>query len=88
MGSSSQLNFIEQVLADHSAELEQETWDDLPAAVKALKPRVELEPEVDKIERTLVFEGAAGEPERLALASLTIFDLEDRYGDLDEEPVW
>jgi len=88
MGSSARLDFIEQVLVEHRNELAQETWDSLPSAIKALRPRVALEPEVDEIERTLVFEGVSGEPEHLALAPLTIFDLEDRYGDADDEVVW
>jgi hypothetical protein len=88
MGSSARLDFIEQVLVEHGDELAQETLESLPSAIKALGPRVELEPEVDEIERALVFEGVSGEPEHLALAPLTIFDLEDRYGDPEDEVVW
>ena len=57
-------------------------------AVKALKPRVELEPEIDAVARLLVFEGSAGKQEHLALAPLTIFDLDERYGDPDEDAIW
>ena len=51
MGSSARLDFIEQVMTEHGEELALETWKDLPAAVKALKPRVELEAEIDEIAR-------------------------------------
>ena len=88
MGSSARLNFIEQVISEHGEELAQETWNDLPTPVKALKPRVELEAEIDEIARLLVFEGSAGEQEYLALAPLNISDLDERYGDPDEEPIW
>ena len=88
MGSSAQLDFIRQVMTEHGEELAQETWDGLPTAVKTLKPHVELEPEIDEIARLLVFEGSAGEQEYLALAPLTIFDLDERYGDSDEDAIW
>lgn len=88
MGSSAQLDFIRQVMTEHGKELAQEALNDLPTAVKALKPRVELEPEIDEIARLLVFEASAGEREYLALAPLTIFDLDDRYGDPDEDAIW
>jgi hypothetical protein len=51
--------------------------------VKALEPKLELEGEVDEIERWLVFEGTYGRPEYLALAPLTIFDLEERFLDCE-----
>jgi hypothetical protein len=88
MGSSARLDFIEQVMTEHGQELAQETWNDLPTAVKALKPRVELEPEIDEVARLLVFEGSAGKQEYLALAPLTIFDLGERYGDPEEDAIW
>jgi len=72
----------------HREELAQETWNDLPTAVKALKPRVELEAETDEIARLLVFEGSAGEQGWLALAPLTISDLDERYGDPEEDAIW
>ena len=82
------LDFIEQVMTEHGDELAQETWNDLPTAVKALKPRVELEAEIDEIARLLMFEGSAGEQEHLALAPLTISDLDERYGDPEEDAIW
>lgn len=88
MGSSARLSFIEEVMTEHSDELTQETWAELPAAVKALKPRVQLEPEIDEVARLLVFDGAGGKQEYLALAPLTIFDLERRYGDPEEDTIW
>lgn len=88
MGSSAQFDFIRQVMTEHGEELARETSDDLPTAVKALKPRVELQPEIDEIARSLVFEGSAGEREYLVLAPLTIFDLDERYGDPEEDVIW
>lgn len=88
MGSSARLDFIEQVMTEHGEELTQEAWNDLPTPVKALKPRVELEAEIDEIARLLVFEGSAGEQEYLALAPLTISDLDERYGDPEEDAIW
>lgn len=75
-------------MTEHGEELSQETWEDLPTAVKALKPRVQLEPEIDEIARMLVFDGTTGEREYLALAPLTIFDLDERYGDPEEDAIW
>jgi hypothetical protein len=68
-------------LAAHGEELREETWEDVPAVVKALGPKLELEAEIDEISRSLVFEGPDGKPEYLALAPLTIYDLERRYPD-------
>ena len=88
MGSSARLDFIEQVMSDHGEELAQETWNDLPTPVKALKPRVELQADIDEIARLLVFERSAGQQEYLALAPLTISDLDERYGDPEEDAIW
>jgi hypothetical protein len=67
----------------HGEELAREAWDDLPDAVKELRPRVELEPEVDYIERWLVFTKTEGAEQYLKLADLTIFELEERFPDCD-----
>jgi hypothetical protein len=77
------MDSIERVLAAHGKELHEETWENLPEAVKALEPKLELEGEIDEIERWLVFEGPEGEPQHLALAPLTIFDLEERFPDCE-----
>ena len=88
MGSSAMYSFIEEVLAQHGDELLEEALNDLPERVRALEPRIELRPEVDELERWLVVENAEGEGEFLALAPLTIFDLEERFGDPDVEVAW
>jgi hypothetical protein len=72
---------IESALAAHGEELREETWEDVPDVVRALGPKLELEAEIDEISRWLVFEGTDGQSECLALAPLTIFDLEQRYPD-------
>jgi hypothetical protein len=83
MGSDAALDSIERVLAAHGRELHEETWENLPEAVKALKPRLELEGEIEEIERWLVFVGADGKAELLALAPITIFELEERFPDCE-----
>jgi hypothetical protein len=88
MGSSAMHSFIQEVLAEHGDELLAEVLNDLPKRIKALGPRVELEPEVDELQRWLVLESAEDGTEYLALASLTIFDLERRFGDPEVETVW
>lgn len=81
MGSSAHTAAINAVLAAHAEEFRQEVLDDLPDAVKALGPLIELEPQVEDIERWLVFQGSDGKPQYLALAPLTIFELKERYPD-------
>jgi hypothetical protein len=88
MGSGAMYDFVQGVLAEHGDDLVAEVLNDLPRQIKALGPRVELEPEVDELQRWLVFDGVEDEPEYLALASLTIFDLERRFGDPDVETGW
>jgi len=46
------------------------------------------EAEVDEIARLLVFDGSAEEQEYLALAPLTISDLDERYGDPEKDAIW
>jgi hypothetical protein len=77
------MDSIERVLAAHGKELHEEAWENLPEAVKALGPELKLEGEIDEIERWLVFTGPNGEAETLALAPLTIFDLEERFPDCE-----
>jgi hypothetical protein len=61
MGSSAHMAAMEHVLAKYGDELRAETWEDVPEAVKALGPALELEAEIDDITRWLVFAGADGE---------------------------
>ena len=51
--------------------------------MKALKPRLELEGAIDEIVYWLVFAGHDGKAEYLALAPLTIFELEYRFPDCE-----
>jgi hypothetical protein len=55
VGSGAAASSIERVLDAHGKELYEETWESLPEVVKALKPRLELEGEIEEIERWLVF---------------------------------
>jgi hypothetical protein len=54
MGSGAMSSFIEEVLAQHGDELLEEALNNLPKRVRALGPRIELQPEVDELERWLV----------------------------------
>jgi hypothetical protein len=72
---------MQGALAAHGDELREETWAEVPDAVKALGAKLELEAEIDEITRWLVFPGSDGEPAYLQLAPMTIFDLERRYPD-------
>jgi hypothetical protein len=81
MGSSAHMDQMESVLNAHEQELREETWEDVPEVVRALGPKLEFEAEIDEISRWLVFVGSNGKSEYLALAPLTIFDLEHRYPD-------
>jgi hypothetical protein len=83
VGSGAAASSIERVLDAHGKELYEETWESLPEVVKALKPRLELEGEIEEIERWLVFAGPDGEEEFLALAPITIFQLEERFPDCE-----
>jgi hypothetical protein len=75
MGSHAAHSWIERVLAAHRTKLHNETSEDLPEGVKAPGPKLQLEGEIDEIERWLVFAGPDGEPEYWLSSPLTIFDL-------------
>jgi hypothetical protein len=81
MGSNAHMSQMEDALAAHGDEFREETWAEMPDAVKALNPKLELEAEVEDIMRWLVFSRPDGEPQYLELAPPTIFELERRYPD-------
>jgi phosphatidylserine/phosphatidylglycerophosphate/cardiolipin synthase-like enzyme len=47
---------VEEALAAHGEEFREEAWAELPDAVKALGPKLELEADVEDITRWLVFD--------------------------------
>jgi len=88
MGSGAMYSFMRKCSPNTARELVEEALNHLPERIKALEPRIKLEPEVDELERWLVVENAEGAEEYLALAPLTIFDLEERLGEPDTEIAW
>lgn len=81
MGGMAAMKSIERVMEAHHDELCRETWEALPDVIKALRPKLELEAQVDFIERWLAFTTPEHGEEHLQLPDITIWELEERFPD-------
>lgn len=83
MGSISAMSSIARVLDAHGEELRDEVIAALPAAVRALEPRVILTNATYAIQVEVQFAGYGGDPETMELAPYDIDGIAERFPDCE-----
>lgn len=82
MGSVAAMRAIDAVLAEYRQTLEGEALEELPALIRQADPAIELVNESHWIARWVIV-GSQGATEAFELRRLDLYELADRYPELD-----